>query len=64
MPFARKIQLHRRCQALFDDGEIRATLKKAVIEFSRTQPLDEALWSDFENRISYQTVSFEEDEGV
>lgn len=47
----------------FVDEEIRANLKKAVEEFSRTQPIDIALWNDFEKKIFYQQVYFEEDEG-
>lgn len=45
------------------DEETRASLREAVVKFSRTQPIDEAIWTDFEKNISYQTAAFEDDQG-
>jgi len=41
----------------------RAEMKTAVSEFSRTKPLDEAIWKNFEQQIFYHLSEFHEDEG-
>jgi glucose-6-phosphate 1-dehydrogenase len=41
----------------------RAEMKTAVSEFSRTKPLDETIWKNFEQQIFYHLSEFHEDEG-
>ena len=52
--FARRNQT----QEQFQEG-----LKKAVAEFSRTKPLDEALWSHFQQNLYYHMSEFHDDRG-
>ena len=40
--------------------EFRADMKQAVGRFSRTKPIDEALWADFERGLSYVPGAFED----
>lgn len=45
------------------DQEFRAEMLKAVNEFSRTKPVDKALWDTFSAKIFYHKSDFHEDEG-
>lgn len=46
-----------------DNQIFRAEMKEAVSNFSRTQPLDEQLWSTFQEQIFYHQSEFHDDEG-
>jgi glucose-6-phosphate 1-dehydrogenase len=41
----------------------RQELKESIGKFSRTKPLDESFWENFQNQIFYHTSEFDEDEG-
>src|SRR4051794_5966593 len=43
-----------------DDG-FRAEMKKAVAQFSRTKPIDEAVWNSFAASLSYVSGSFDDE---
>ncbi len=43
--------------------QFREEIKKALIEFSRTKPLDEAVWKSFQEHLFYHVSEFHEDEG-
>ncbi|MCU7844796.1 MAG: glucose-6-phosphate dehydrogenase [Candidatus Thiodiazotropha sp. (ex Monitilora ramsayi)] len=45
------------------DESFRETLKQAVSKYSRTQPLDEAVWQHFSHSVSYVAGNFEDPEG-
>ncbi len=45
------------------DESFRDHLREAVASYSRTQPLDEAVWQGFANRIGYVQGNFEDPEG-
>src|SRR5262245_7924622 len=41
----------------FSDEEYRREMRKAVDEFSRTQPVDDAVWESFAQRLHYESGS-------
>jgi len=41
----------------FSDEEYRREMRKAVDEFSRTQPVDDAVWESFAQRLHYEAGS-------
>jgi glucose-6-phosphate 1-dehydrogenase len=43
--------------------DMRNEMKEAVSKFSRTKPVDEALWKTFSEQIYYHTSEFHEDKG-
>ncbi len=45
------------------DEEFRSEMKRAVRVHSRTKPLDEKVWSSFENQLFYHQSHFDEDQG-
>jgi glucose-6-phosphate 1-dehydrogenase len=45
------------------DEQFRDELKKEVASYSRTQPLDEPFWSQFEERLFYHRSEFDDDAG-
>lgn len=45
------------------DEEFRKEMKKAVEKYSRTQPLDESIWQNFEERLFYHRSEFDQDTG-
>lgn len=45
------------------DEQFRSEMKKAIQNFSRTQPIDETLWKNFSEQIFYHRSEFHEDEG-
>ena len=45
------------------DEQFRIEMKKAIQDFSRTQPIDESLWEDFSKQFFYHCSEFHEDEG-
>jgi glucose-6-phosphate 1-dehydrogenase len=42
----------------FDDAKFRADMHASVTEHSRVQPVDEAVWTEFAKRITYERVDF------
>ena len=46
-----------------DDEGFRKGIRKALEEYSRVLPLDEAAWHSFAERIAYQRCDFEEPKG-
>jgi glucose-6-phosphate 1-dehydrogenase len=40
--------------------DFRTEMRGAISKFSRRQPIDEAVWSDFERRVSYVAGTFED----
>jgi glucose-6-phosphate 1-dehydrogenase len=44
----------------FTDDEYRRDMRKAVEEFSRTQPIDDAVWDAFASRLHYEPGSTRE----
>ncbi len=52
--FARREKTHE---------QFRGEMQKAVGEFSRVKPLDENLWSSFNNQIYYHSSNFDDDKG-
>ncbi|MBP9839263.1 MAG: glucose-6-phosphate dehydrogenase [Proteobacteria bacterium] len=47
----------------YSDEVFRAEMKKAVQEFSRRQPLDEAVWAEFSSHLQYISSAFDNQEG-
>ncbi len=45
------------------EAGFRGVLRDAVARYSRTQPVDEAVWQDFSQRIAYVRGNFEDPEG-
>ena len=45
------------------DDEFRAEMRDAVGEFSRSQPIDEAVWQQFAARLGYQPCEFSDPAG-
>ncbi len=45
------------------DELFRSEMKEAVQKYSRTQPLDEALWENFEEKLFYHRSEFDQDKG-
>jgi glucose-6-phosphate 1-dehydrogenase len=43
--------------------EFRNEIKKDLAEFSRTKPIDEGVWNNFQERLFYHQSEFHEDEG-
>lgn len=52
--FARRSKTHE---------QFRDEMKQAVSSYSRTKPLDEALWKDFQEHLFYHISEFHEDAG-
>src|SRR5580692_4212350 len=42
------------------NDDFRKEMRGAISKFSRRQPIDEAVWSDFERRVSYVSGTFED----
>lgn len=45
------------------DEEFRVEMKKAIGEFSRSKPIDDALWDRFKNQFFYLESDFDDDKG-
>ncbi len=45
------------------DLEFRSEMKEATQKFSRVQPIDDSLWSHFQDHLFYHMSEFHEDEG-
>ena len=45
------------------DLEFRSEMKEAAQKFSRVQPIDDSLWSHFQDHLFYHMSEFHEDEG-
>jgi len=43
--------------------EFRAEMKEAATKYSRTKPIEEAIWSHFQDHLFYHQSEFHEDEG-
>ena len=52
--FARRPKTH---------DQFRAEMKEAVTKFSRTQPLEDSIWSHFQDHLFYHQSEFHEDAG-
>lgn len=46
-----------------DNHQFRSEMKSAVNSFSRVKPVNDAIWSHFENQLFYHISEFHEDEG-
>jgi glucose-6-phosphate 1-dehydrogenase len=45
------------------DEEFRKEMKEAVHQYSRSQPLDETIWKNFESKLYYHKSEFDDEEG-
>ncbi len=46
-----------------DDALFRKEMREAVEQHSRSQPIDEAVWRNFESKLFYHRSEFDQDEG-
>ncbi len=43
--------------------EFRKEMHEGVLQFSRTQPIDDAVWTEFQNKLFYHVSDFDQDDG-